>query len=89
METVRSCGWKGIRSCLLCETEHKIVKPNLKTHFEVMSQKFVFFTNKFSIMLYTWTINLFGSIAIFNIFYERFKLFIYYLIYPSMKQMIF
>ncbi|XP_043604727.1 alpha-ketoglutarate-dependent dioxygenase alkB homolog 4-like [Bombus pyrosoma] len=24
METVRSCGCKGIRSCLLCETEHKI-----------------------------------------------------------------
>ncbi|XP_050493920.1 alpha-ketoglutarate-dependent dioxygenase alkB homolog 4 isoform X2 [Bombus huntii] len=37
METVRSCGCKGIRSCLLCETEHKIVKPNLKTHFEKCS----------------------------------------------------
>ncbi|XP_071877331.1 alpha-ketoglutarate-dependent dioxygenase alkB homolog 4 [Bombus fervidus] len=37
METVRSCGCKGIRSCLLCEIEHKIVKPNLKTHFEKCS----------------------------------------------------
>ncbi|CAK9807375.1 Alpha-ketoglutarate-dependent dioxygenase alkB homolog 4 [Anthophora plagiata] len=37
METVRFCGCKGIRSCLLCETECNIVKPNLKTYFEKYS----------------------------------------------------
>ncbi|CAD1477886.1 unnamed protein product, partial [Heterotrigona itama] len=37
METVRPCGCKGIRSCLLCETEYKIVKVNLKTRFEKCS----------------------------------------------------
>ncbi|KAK1137274.1 hypothetical protein K0M31_001788 [Melipona bicolor] len=37
METVRLCGCKGIRSCLLCETEYKIVKVNLKTRFEKCS----------------------------------------------------
>lgn len=37
METVRSCGCKGIRSCLLCETKYKIVKVNLKTRFEKCS----------------------------------------------------
>lgn len=44
METVRPCGCKGIRSCLFCETEYKIVKVNLKTRFEVRFKKF--FTNK-------------------------------------------
>lgn len=37
METIRPCGCKGIRSCLLCETEYKIIKPNLKACFEKCS----------------------------------------------------
>ncbi|XP_071633222.1 alpha-ketoglutarate-dependent dioxygenase alkB homolog 4 isoform X2 [Temnothorax longispinosus] len=30
METVRPCGCKGIRSCLICETEYEISKPDLR-----------------------------------------------------------
>ncbi|CAL1676118.1 unnamed protein product [Lasius platythorax] len=30
METVRPCGCKGIRSCLICEAKYKISKPDLK-----------------------------------------------------------
>ncbi|XP_076640071.1 alpha-ketoglutarate-dependent dioxygenase alkB homolog 4 [Colletes latitarsis] len=37
METVRPCGCKGIRSCLLCEKEYKITKPNLKIQLEKYS----------------------------------------------------
>lgn len=40
METIRPCGCKGIRSCLLCETEYKIIKPNLKAYFEVRLSKY-------------------------------------------------
>ncbi|CAG5088969.1 Similar to ALKBH4: Alpha-ketoglutarate-dependent dioxygenase alkB homolog 4 (Homo sapiens) [Cotesia congregata] len=28
METVRACGCKGIRTCLICEHEYNIIKPN-------------------------------------------------------------
>ncbi|KAG7188000.1 hypothetical protein KM043_013956 [Ampulex compressa] len=34
METVRPCGCKGIRSCLICETEYNIVKPDLNSDLE-------------------------------------------------------
>ncbi|XP_076293581.1 alpha-ketoglutarate-dependent dioxygenase alkB homolog 4 [Lasioglossum baleicum] len=37
METVRPCGCKGIRSCLLCEKEYNITKPDLKLQFEKCS----------------------------------------------------
>ncbi|XP_031848237.1 alpha-ketoglutarate-dependent dioxygenase alkB homolog 4 [Nomia melanderi] len=37
METVRPCGCKGIRSCLLCEKEYDIVKPDLKLQLEKSS----------------------------------------------------
>ncbi|XP_054000359.1 alpha-ketoglutarate-dependent dioxygenase alkB homolog 4 [Hylaeus anthracinus] len=37
MQTVRPCGCKGIRTCLLCEKEYKITKPDLKTEFEKYS----------------------------------------------------
>ncbi|CAL7949237.1 unnamed protein product [Xylocopa violacea] len=37
METVRPCGCKGIRSCLLCEAEYKIAKPNLRDYFKKCS----------------------------------------------------
>ncbi|KAK0174717.1 hypothetical protein PV327_010454 [Microctonus hyperodae] len=29
METIRPCGCKGIRTCLICEKEYNILKPNL------------------------------------------------------------
>ncbi|XP_034180112.1 alpha-ketoglutarate-dependent dioxygenase alkB homolog 4 [Osmia lignaria lignaria] len=34
MDTVRPCGCKGIRSCLLCEAEYNIVKPDFKAYLE-------------------------------------------------------
>lgn len=34
METVRPCGCKGIRSCLICESEYKILKPDLKDELQ-------------------------------------------------------
>ena len=34
METIRPCGCKGIRSCLICESEYNITKPDLKTQLE-------------------------------------------------------
>ncbi|XP_018403434.1 PREDICTED: alpha-ketoglutarate-dependent dioxygenase alkB homolog 4 isoform X2 [Cyphomyrmex costatus] len=34
METVRSCGCKGIRSCLICETEYEFSKPDLKNELQ-------------------------------------------------------
>lgn len=37
METVRPCGCKGIRSCLICEAEYNIPKPDLKTQFQELS----------------------------------------------------
>ncbi|OAD56671.1 putative alpha-ketoglutarate-dependent dioxygenase ABH4 [Eufriesea mexicana] len=37
MKTIRPCGCKGIRSCLLCETEFQIERPNLKDYFEKYS----------------------------------------------------
>jgi len=35
METVRPCGCKGIRSCLICEAEYEISKPDLKNELQV------------------------------------------------------
>lgn len=37
METVRPCGCKGIRSCLICEAKYKISKPDLKEILQVVS----------------------------------------------------
>ncbi|KZC11624.1 PREDICTED: alpha-ketoglutarate-dependent dioxygenase alkB homolog 4 [Dufourea novaeangliae] len=37
MDTVRPCGCKGIRSCLLCEKEYNIAKPDLKLQLEKYS----------------------------------------------------
>lgn len=34
METVRECGCKGIRSCLICESEYKINKPDIKSQLQ-------------------------------------------------------
>ena len=35
METVRQCGCKGIRTCLICEKEYSISKPNLTAELQV------------------------------------------------------
>ncbi|XP_011332078.1 alpha-ketoglutarate-dependent dioxygenase alkB homolog 4 isoform X2 [Ooceraea biroi] len=41
METVRPCGCKGIRSCLICESEYQISKPDLKDELQ-KSQSYVY-----------------------------------------------
>ena len=35
METIRPCGCKGIRTCLLCESEFNINKPDLSLQLKV------------------------------------------------------
>ena len=79
METVRPCGCKGIRSCLLCESEYKIVKVNLKTRFEVRFLKI--FTNKACYYIKL-GVSLFINID-FDYSYKKFKLFTFYLIYQN------
>ncbi|XP_034949003.1 alpha-ketoglutarate-dependent dioxygenase alkB homolog 4 [Chelonus insularis] len=37
METVRPCGCKGIRTCLICEKQFNISKPNLTTELQKLS----------------------------------------------------
>ncbi|KAG5326197.1 ALKB4 dioxygenase, partial [Acromyrmex heyeri] len=37
METIRPCGCKGIRSCLICEAEYEISKPNLKNELQTLT----------------------------------------------------
>lgn len=44
METVRECGCKGIRSCLICETEYNISKPNLTSELQ-RHQSYVYCPN--------------------------------------------
>ena len=43
METVRPCGCKGIRTCLICEEEYAIAKPDIAADLKVNKIYFTFF----------------------------------------------